>query len=232
MADITSIPAARVPVLEPGTTIMSREWYRFLFNQFGQTGSGTTDISISDLSLAPFSAAETEATVGTLRDEVQGLALAPVAPPVSQRYAGGFASTSSQTLAAIDTATAVTFNTTNYARGVALSARSRINISRAGAFVISATISLDKTTGGSCLAYLWLRKNGTDVANSASRWRLKGNDDEVLVPLLATIVLTHGDYVELMWAADDANVILNAHAATAFAPASPSALLSITQVDQ
>ena len=43
MADITSIPAARVPLLEPGTAIMSREWYRFLFNQFGQTGGGTTD---------------------------------------------------------------------------------------------------------------------------------------------------------------------------------------------
>jgi len=50
--------------------------------------------------------------------------------------------------------------------------------------------------------------------------------------LLATLSLTHNDYVELMWAADDTNVILNAHAATAFAPASPSALLSITQVDQ
>jgi hypothetical protein len=231
MADITSIPAARVPVLEPGTSIMSREWYRFLFNQFGQTGSGTTDVSLSDLALAPFSDAETEAALGLMRDDVQGLLSAPpLVPP--QGYAGGFASTATQTLSGASTATAVTFNTINYAAGVSLSASSRINVTRAGAFVISATISLDKTTGGSTLAYLWLRKNGVDVANSTSRWRLKGNDDEVLVPLLATLSLTHSDYVELMWAADDINVILNAHAATAFAPASPSALLSITQVDQ
>lgn len=231
MADITSIPAARVPVLEPGTSIMSREWYRFLFNQFGQTGSGTTDVSLSDLALAPFSDAETEAALGLIRDDVQGLLSAPpLVPP--QGYAGGFASTATQTLSGASTATAVTFNTINYAAGVSLSASSRINVTRAGAFVISATISLDKTTGGSTLAYLWLRKNGVDVANSTSRWRLKGNDDEVLVPLLATLSLTHNDYVELMWAADDINVILNAHAATAFAPASPSALLSITQVDQ
>jgi hypothetical protein len=231
MADVTSIPAARVPVLEPGTGFMSREWYRFFFNQFGQTGGGTTDVSISDLALAPFSDAETEAALGLMRDDVQGLLSAPpLVPP--QGYAGGFANTATQTLSGAGTATAVTFNTTNYAAGVSLSASSRINVTRAGAFVVSATVSLDKTTGGSTLAYLWLRKNGVDVANSTSRWRLKGNDDEVLVPLLATLSLSHSDYVELMWAADDTNVILNAHAATAFAPASPSALLSITQVDQ
>ena len=231
MADITSIPAARVPVLEPGSNIMSREWYRFLFNQFGQTGSGTTDISISDLSLAPFSGAEAEASMDLLRADVQGLLSAPPPAP-HQAYAGGFSNTATQTLSGAGTATAVTFNTTNYANGVSLNTSSRIGITRAGAFVVSATVSLDKTTGGGTLAYLWLRKNGTDVANSTSRWRLKGNDDEVLVPLLATLSLSHGDYVELMWAADDTNVILNAHAATAFAPASPSALLSITQVDQ
>ncbi len=231
MADITSIPAARVPVLEPGTAIMSREWYRFLFNQFSQTGSGTTDISISYLALAPFSGAEAEAMMDLVRADVQGLLSAPpLVPP--QGYAGGFANTATQTLSGASAANAVTFNTTNYASGVSLNTSSRIGVTRAGAFVISATISLDKTTGGGALAYLWLRKNGVDVANSTSRWRLKGNDDEVLVPLLATLSLTHNDYVELMWAADDTNVILNAHAATAFAPASPSALLSITQVDQ
>ena len=231
MADVTSIPAARVPVLEPGTNIMSREWYRFLFNQFGQTGGGTTDISLSDLALAPFSDAETGAALGLVRDDVQGLLCAPPLVPL-QGYAGGFASTATQTLPGASTATAVTFNTTNYASGVSLGSSSRVNMTRAGAFVISATVSLDKTTGGSTLAYLWLRKNGVDVANSTSRWRLKGNDDEVLIPLLATLALTHGDYIELMWASDDTNAILNAHAATAFAPASPSALLSITQVDQ
>ena len=165
-----------------------------------------------------------------VRADVQGLLLAPpLTPP--QGYGGGFSSTATQTLSGAGTATAVTFNTTSYARGVSLTTNSQVSITRAGAFIVSATVSLDKTTGGSTLAYLWLRKNGVDVANSTSRWRLKGNDDEVLIPLLATLALSHGDYVELMWAADDTNVILNAHAATAFAPASPSAQLSITQVD-
>lgn len=230
MADITSIPAARVPLIEPGTTIMSREWYRFLFNQFGQTGGGTTDISISDLALAPFSGTEAEASMDLLRADVQGLLVAPpVTPP--QGFVGGFSSNATQTLPGANTATAVTFNTTTYAAGVSVVSSSRVSISQAGAYFVAATVSLDKTTGGSCLAFLWLRKNGIDVASSASRWRLKGNDDEVLIPLQSMLPLSHGDYVELMWAADDTNVILNAHAATAFCPASPSAFLSISQVD-
>jgi len=231
MADITSIPAARVPLLEPGSTIMSREWYRFLFNQFGQTGGGTTDISISDLSLAPFSAAETEAVVGVLRDDVQGLSLAPPVVPVPRKV-GSFASTATQTLAAIDTATAVTFNTTLVSAGIGLASSSQVSPGVAGAYLVAFDAQLDKTSAGDASAYIWLRKNGTDLANTAKRCRVQGNDAEVGFSLVTTILLAQTDYIQVMWASPDINVTLDATAATAFSPAGPSALLSITQVDQ
>jgi len=37
----TQIPAPRVPVIDPATGLMSREWFRFFNNVFEQLGGGT-----------------------------------------------------------------------------------------------------------------------------------------------------------------------------------------------
>lgn len=46
MANITSIPAARVPFIDERTGLISREWYRFFLNLYGLAGSGTNAFSI------------------------------------------------------------------------------------------------------------------------------------------------------------------------------------------
>lgn len=53
MPDITSIPAPRVPFIDERTGLISREWYRFMLNLFTLTGSGTSDVTITDLAVAP-----------------------------------------------------------------------------------------------------------------------------------------------------------------------------------
>ena len=58
MDNITNIPAARVPVLDPATDLMSREWYRFFFNQFTITqntggGGGVTTFTCGTTGLTP-----------------------------------------------------------------------------------------------------------------------------------------------------------------------------------
>lgn len=50
---ITQIPAPRVPFVDSQTGLVNREWYRFLYNLYNITGSGTSDISTVDLALAP-----------------------------------------------------------------------------------------------------------------------------------------------------------------------------------
>lgn len=50
---ITQIPAPRVPFVDAQTGLVNREWYRFLYNLYNITGSGTSDISTVDLALAP-----------------------------------------------------------------------------------------------------------------------------------------------------------------------------------
>ena len=49
MLNITNIPAPRVPVIDPETGLMSREWYRFFLNIFVMTGSGSATVTLTDL---------------------------------------------------------------------------------------------------------------------------------------------------------------------------------------
>lgn len=53
MADITRIPAPRVPFIDERTGLISREWYRFFLNLFTLVGAGTVQPSIEDLEVAP-----------------------------------------------------------------------------------------------------------------------------------------------------------------------------------
>jgi len=227
MADITSIPASRVPLLEPGSNVMSREWYRFLFNQFGQTGGGTTALSLSDLELAPLN----EADGGALSEDVQGLLSAPPVTVVRRRY-GSFVSSVTQTLSATNTPTAITYDTVTSSHGIGLSTTSRVLPGVAGAYAVTIVVQADKTAGGDSPLWLWLRKNGTDIVDTTVTMRIRGSTAEVTLTASLIISLGATDYIEAMWASDSTDVILHATAASAFYPAGPSAFMTITQVDQ
>jgi hypothetical protein len=74
MADkITQIPAPRVPFVDANTGLVNREWYRFLYNLYNITGSGTSDISTVDLSLAPVPQPTLETETQVISDAVNTL---------------------------------------------------------------------------------------------------------------------------------------------------------------
>jgi hypothetical protein len=52
MPDITNIPAQRVQVVDD-KGLMTRQWYRYLFNLFSIAGAGESPISNTDMLLAP-----------------------------------------------------------------------------------------------------------------------------------------------------------------------------------
>jgi hypothetical protein len=53
MANITQIPAPRVPIIDERTGLISREWFRFFNNLFTLLGSGTTDDITQFLQVTP-----------------------------------------------------------------------------------------------------------------------------------------------------------------------------------
>jgi hypothetical protein len=52
-SQLTNITPPRVPLLDPKTNLISREWYRFFLNLFVLTGSGQNTASLTDLQLGP-----------------------------------------------------------------------------------------------------------------------------------------------------------------------------------
>lgn len=51
--NITNITPPRVPLTDPRTGMISREWYRFFLNLFNLTGGGNNPTSLDDLQLGP-----------------------------------------------------------------------------------------------------------------------------------------------------------------------------------
>lgn len=53
VSNLTSIPAPRVPFVDPQTGLISNEWYRFLLNLFTLVGSGGNAVTLDDLQVGP-----------------------------------------------------------------------------------------------------------------------------------------------------------------------------------
>lgn len=151
-----------------------------------------------------------------------------IQPSPKRRRSGNFLDTTNQTAALINTAYAVTFNTTDLSDGVYIgSPTSRVYVDTEATYNFQFSVQTDNTSGGNHLIYLWYRVNGVDVANSASQVRLKGTDGELVAAWNFVAKLKAGDYFELMWSVSDTAVQLTAQAAAAPVPGIPSAILSV-----
>jgi len=144
---------------------------------------------------------------------------------------GSFSDSTTQTAAATGTAYAVTFNTTEYSNGVAVSTpTSRILITDPGYYNFQFSLQLDKSSGATGHTYIWPRINGTNVPRSASEVAIQGTAAENIAAWNFVLEMQAGQYFELMWSVDDTNVRLKAVAAAAPVPAIPSAILTVTFV--
>lgn len=163
--------------------------------------------------------------------QAQITALQQTPPPKEYRTPryGSFYDTTTQTAAAINTAYAMTFNTTDLSVGVTCgSPTSRIYVDRPNVYNIQFSAQLDKTAGGVGLIYIWLRKNGTDVPDSTTQVRIQGNNAETVAAWNFLLQMNAGDYFELMWEVDDTTVQILTEAASAVHPAIPSVILTVT----
>ena len=154
-----------------------------------------------------------------------------MAPPPRQfaasRY-GSFYDTTTQAALVVNTATAITFNTTDLSNGVFIgSPTSRIVVDSEGIYNFDTSFQLDKTAGGTGIFDFWFRLNGVDVPDSCSRIRIQGNNAEIFSSLNYFFDLKANDYVELMFSVDDLSVEITAFAASAPHPGIPSIILTV-----
>ena len=78
---------------------------------------------------------------------------------------------------------------------------------------------------------VWFRVNGADIANSNSVQAMTALTEREVVTATQILDLEAGDYIQLMFAVNDLNMTLNALVADAVAPAAPSIIVNITQVE-
>ena len=206
---LTRIPASRVPVINAATGIMTREWYRYLFNLFTLAGGGQANSAASSST---------------------GQDLAPLyTPQVSDKRYGAFYDTTTQNAAAINTAYPITINSTNITNGVYIGTpTSRIYVDRVGTYNFQFSAQLNKSGGGSGNVFIWYRVNGVDAANSATSVTLAGSSSAAVAAWNFVINLSAGDYFELVWSTDNTNCEIQAAAASGPVPAIPSVILTVT----
>jgi hypothetical protein len=150
-----------------------------------------------------------------------------------QKYYGEFTKTTDQTPASTNTAYALTFDNTEIAEGISIgSPASRIVVVQSGLYQFDATVQIGSSSSSPKTVWLWFRKNGTDIANTARLVTININNGYTAVSLAEFFSLAANDYIEIMFAADATAITVDNVAATAFAPAAPAVVLAVSQIQQ
>ena len=168
-------------------------------------------------------------------------AIQSVIGPLGGKYLnnphGAFQDSTDQVAANTTTAYAVTFNTTDFSNGVTIASGSRITVADYGIWNLQFSIQFTNTTNASQDVDVWFRVNGTNSANSNSRFGFaprKGVGDpyHIIAAMNYFLTLNATDYVEIMWRPTDIGVTIEQYAAgtTPTRPAVPSAIVTMSFV--
>lgn len=137
----TNITAFRVPLVDVTTGLITREWYRFFFNQF--ENAGTTQTNVQALGVAPDYAeqsyvnpmaqeqAQLESLVANVGAYAYGVnqqlnSLPSNTPQVIERAYGGFQDNTNQLAASTTSIQLLYYDTTDYADGIQLQNRTAV----------------------------------------------------------------------------------------------------------
>jgi len=142
-----------------------------------------------------------------------------------------FNSTSTITAAAANTAYAITL-TSLFASGITLtgSPTTDITFTEGGLYQLAFTAQISSSNSSTVDFRFWPRINGTNATGSTIVANLKANGSTTLVARVVMFRVSAGDVLKVMWATNATHGFLEAHAATAYAPASPSVTLQIVRV--
>lgn len=140
--------------------------------------------------------------------------------------------TTTQTIAATNTAQVITFNTTDGTAGITLVSSKRITLPVVGTYFFSVSAVVQAVGANKALS-IWFRKNGSDVLYSNTKVVALNNEPTTLALGINLDCTTPGDYYELWMAGTDTTAGIYATAATAGPPAEPgvpSIIVSVVQV--
>ncbi len=144
---------------------------------------------------------------------------------------GSFYSTVDQTNPVASAVNLMTLNNTVDSFNVSIGAiNSRVYVAEEAIYNIQFSAQLDKSGGSASAVYIWLRLNGQNVANSATKVTIDGPNSEIVAAWNFVLPLAENDYFELAWQSSDTNVFLAEEPALGNVPEIPSVILTVTWV--
>lgn len=131
----------------------------------------------------------------------------------------------------------ITFNTVDVADGVTLASSSRITVPATGIYNLQFSAQFKNTDNAQHDSTVWLRVNGSDLANSATQYTIPARKSAGIfgygvASLTFLLDLNAADYVEIVWLPESTTVTLE-HLPASLAPvypAIPSIIASMMQV--
>ncbi len=150
-----------------------------------------------------------------------------------QQYYGVFTKTTDQSPTVINTEELLTFDNTRISNGVVIGTpTSRIVVPQSGLYEFDVTVQVSSGSSSAKNLWVWFKKNGTTVAETARLVTTDINNGYIPLSLSESFTLAANDYIEMAFAADSTSVVVDSVAATAFAPAAPAITMSVTQIQQ
>lgn len=142
---------------------------------------------------------------------------------------GLFFSTDAQPIAAANVAQPIDFpiEYLNNAVRVNSGTDSRVYVAVGGVYNFQFSGQLRSNSGSTKQVYIWIARNGTDIGYSTHQYTVSGGNTHLNISWNFSIDLDVGEYVEMQWASDSANMSLEAAAATAPHPGMPSAVVAV-----
>ena len=157
----------------------------------------------------------------------------------SQGYYGSFYSSLDQS-DGVNTPTLMYCENTADANGVSMelgtsNKKSRMTFANAGTYNIQFSAQLHNTGGGGSgnTMNIWFRLNGSNIADSDTRVSIPSNVPYLVAAWNFIVSVAAGDYVEMVFATDNANIILEhepAQTTPYISPAIPSLIMTATQI--
>jgi len=145
---------------------------------------------------------------------------------------GAFLSTQTQSGSA-NVSQSINYNTTDYSQGVSVVSGTRLTVANAGVYNIQFSAQVDRVSGsGTDTVHIWLKKNGTNVTNSAGAITISGlaTAAKTISSWNYVVDAAASDYYEICWQTTDANIQLINAAASGNIPDVPSVIVTVTQV--
>ena len=201
----------------------------YVGNSLNITGGAFSSVSISSSSLG-------SVTISNGVGSFSSLAITAGAIPyntITNRATGQFESHVDQTATSANVAYVVQMNNAApFNTGITIASSTNVTVAAAGIYSINSSIQFANADSSNHTATFWYRRNGNNIANSASVISVPKVADggKTLAQVTIFESLSVSDYVQLVWSTANTNVTLDYSAASGVIPEVPSVIFNMTRI--